>query len=465
MKTSYFSVIASLLLVFPVTSFSIELKGVGRVTPAPIFAEWGAAYARQNPGISVKYTGVNAVEGIHRVEFDEVDFGETDMPLSKAELNKKGLSQFPYMYSAVTPAINLPGVFSGQLQLDGKTLGDIFLGKITKWDDAAIAATNPKIKLPKEKILVAYIAANGSGTFALSSYLSKVHPGWKSSVGEGVTLKWPVGVALGTQDDMGDYIKKTPYSIGYADITYTRKNKISYVKLQNSVGAFVSPHAGSVEHAVQNVKWTAANGFSEALTNEAGDGSWPMSSGSYIVIKKTSDNRDQRQALLGFLGWGLRVGELDVANLDFLPVQRTILPLIRDSWNDSPLVLEGATKVNAAQVKELLASGVPIIDARIAAEYDASHIPKAIRVTYIDKSAKTAHFNPQQDTYDLSKLPSDKNAPLIIYCNAGSCWKSYKLSTVAIKAGYKKIYWFRGGVPEWLENKYPVEKTVVSTAK
>jgi len=294
---------------------------------------------------------------------------------------------------------------------------------------------------------VAHRAAEGGGTFTLSSYLSKVHPEWQSQVGVGVTLNWPVGVAVENLYAMGDYIKNTPYSIGYSEIAYARKTKLAYIRMQNSTGAFVSPHSGSVDDAVQNVRWNAANGFYEALTDCAGPGSWPMTSASFILIKKTSDNRERRQELLNFLGWGLRVGDMDVASLDFMPIKRTLLPLIRDSWNDSPLTLEGATKVSAVQVKDLLASGVPIVDARIPAEYDASHIPKAIRVTYQDKSAKSVNFNPAQDTYDLSRLPADKNAPLVIYCNAGSCWKSFKLSTVAIKAGYKKVYWFRGGIP------------------
>lgn len=465
LKKHYIRIIAALFFASPMLSFSLELNGVGRGTPAKIFAEWGDTYAKRTPGTIIKYTAVNTTEGVKQVEFDEIDFGETDMPLTKAELNKKGLAQFPYMFSAITPVINVPGVYDGQLNLNGKTLGDIFLGKIKKWNDPAIVAMNPKLKLPNEKIVVAYLAADAGGTFTLSSYLSKVNPDWKSSVGVGSALTWPVGSVVANQEAMGDYIKTTPYAIGYADIAYARKIKMNYVRLQNSAGVFVSPHAGSVENAVNNVRWNAANGFCEALTDEAGEGSWPMTSGAYIVIKKTSDNGERRQALLSFLGWALRVGDMDVASLDFMPIKRTILPLIRDSWNDSPLVLEGATKVSATEVKELLAKGVPIVDARVAAEYDAGHIPKAINVTYVDKSVKSAIYNPLQDTYDLSKLPADKNAPVIIYCNAGACWKSYKLSTAAIKAGYKKVYWFRGGVPEWLEKGYPIAKSEAVAAK
>lgn len=436
---------------------AIELNGVGRRVPASLFAQWSAHYTAQNPGTTIKYQAINTSEGVKQVEFGTADFGETDMPLSKEELDKKGLAQFPYMLTAITPVINLPGVFDGQLNLNGKTLGDIFLGKIKKWNDPAIAALNPNLKLPNKEILVAHRTADGGGTFILSSYLAKVHPEWKAAMGVGVTLNWPVGAALESLYAMGEYIRTTPYSIGYSEIAYARKQLLVYVRLQNSAGAFVSPHSGSVEEAAQNVRWKASNGFYEVLTDQAGAGSWPMSSASYIVIQKTSDNLARRQALLNFLGWGLRVGDMEVARLDFMPIKRTLLPLIRNSWNDSPLGLDGATLVSAAEVRELQGGGVPIIDARPASEYEEAHIPKARNVPYADKSAKTIGFNPLQDQFDLGRLPADKKAKIVFYCNAGACWKSYKAATAAIKAGYKQVYWFRGGLPEWKEKGYPVD--------
>lgn len=452
-----FRIFAALLAALPLMAGAMELSGVGRRIPAPIFTEWAAHYAAQNPGITIKYHAVNATEGVKQVGLGNADFGETDMPLSKAELDKQGLAQFPYMLSAITPVINLPGVFDGQLSLNGKILGDIFLGRISKWNDPAIAASNPGIKLPNQEILVAHRTADGGGTYTLSSYLAKVHPEWASRMGVGVTLNWPVGAGLESLYAMGDYIRKTPYSIGYSEIAYARKNQLVYVRLQNSAGVFVSPHTGSVEEASQNVRWKADNGFCEALTDQPGSGSWPMTAASYIVIKKTSDNLERRQALLNFLGWGLRVGDMDVAKLDFMPIKRTVLPQIRNSWNDTPLSLEGAEVVNATQVRDLQADGVPIIDARIAAEYEAAHIAKANSVPYAEKSAKAINFNPLQDHFDLTRLPADKKAGIVFYCNAGPCWKGYKAAATAIAAGYKKVYWLRGGLPEWKDKGYPTE--------
>jgi phosphate transport system substrate-binding protein len=464
MSTVTIRLFSLFLITFPLLATALEINGAGRRIPAPIFAEWIAHYSAQNPGTDIKYQAVNATEGIKQVEAGNADFGETDVPLSKEELDKKGLAQFPYMLTAITPIVNLPGVYEGKLNLTGSTLANIFMGKITRWDDAAIAATNPGITLPAAPILLAHRTADGGGTFTLSSYLSKISPEWKAKMGVGATLNWPVGTAVDNLYTMGDYVKKTPYAIGYSEISYVRKNKLVYVRLQNSAGTFVSPHMASVEEAASNVKWNAANGFCETLTDEQGTGSWPMASASYIIIRKTSDNIERRQALLNFLGWGLRVGDMDITNLDFLPIKRSILPQIRNSWNDTPLTLEGASVVNAAQVKELHANGAPIIDARNPAEYEEAHIPQALHIYYVEKSAKKANFNPQQDSFDLSKLPSNKNTDLVFYCNAGACWKGYKAATAAVKAGYKKVHWFRGGLPEWKEKGYPTESSHPATA-
>jgi rhodanese-related sulfurtransferase len=177
------------------------------------------------------------------------------------------------------------------------------------------------------------------------------------------------------------------------------------------------------------------------------------------LINKTSDNIKKRLALLKFLGWGISLGDMIVTDLDFMPVKRTILPQIRSTWNDTPLSLEGAEVVNAKQVLDLRTSGVPIIDARVAAEYEEAHIPKAISVPYAEKSEKSSNFNPQQDRFDLSMLPANKNAGIVFYCNAGACWKGYKAAVVAVNAEYKKVYWFRGGLPEWKSKNYPVESS------
>lgn len=454
----------ALLALFSSASFAIELNGAGRRIPAPIFSLWSEHYSKLRPGITIKYQAVSATEGLKQLTSGTSDFGETDIPLSKEELDKMGMAQFPYMFSAITPVFNLPGV-NGQVKLTGKMLGDIFLGNIKKWNDSSIVNLNPRLKLPNENILVVHLVPERGGTYNLSTYLSKVNPEWASKVGAGSSLKWPVGTAIENLYEMAAHVKKTPYSIGYSENAYARKNQLSFIQLQNNAGAFISPHTGSIEEATRDIKWKAANGFKEDLIDTAGEGAWPITSASYFLIKKTSDNIERRQALLSFIGWGMSHGDLDVTSLDFLPVPRTLIPIIRNSWNDTPLVLEGANVVSAIQVNALLASGVPVIDARIETEYATEHISNAINVTYFEKSAKSASFNPKHDSFDLTKLPQNKNADIIFYCNAGACWRGYKAAVAAINAGYKKVHWFRGGMPEWGEKGLPTESSFPATGK
>ena len=456
--------VLSLLTASSVSAFAIELSGAGRRIPAPIFSAWAEEYSKLRPGTTVKYQAVSATEGLKQLSSGNADFGETDTPLSKAELDKAGYAQFPYMFSAITPVVNLPNI-TGQVKLTGKMLGDIYLGKIKKWDDKSIVDLNPRHKMPSEAIVVAHLVPERGGTYNLSTYLSKTNTDWASKVGVGVTLKWPVGVAIENLYEMAAFVKKTPYSIGYSEHAYARKNQLSFIQLQNKAGTFVSPHTGSIEEAVREIKWKAANGFFEDLIDSEAAGAWPIASASYFLIKKTSDNIERRQALLSFIGWGMSHGDLLVTSLDFLPVPRTLIPVIRNSWNDTPLIIEGANVVTATQVKRMLDDGVPIIDARVETEYSTEHIRGAINVTYFEKSAKSANFNPKQDKFDLSKLPSKKNADIIFYCNAGACWRGYKAAVVAMNAGYTKVHWFRGGMPEWGEKGLPTETSLPGKSK
>ena len=456
--------ILSLLTAYSAASFAIELSGAGRRIPAPIFSAWSDEYSKLRPGITVKYQAVSATEGYKQLSSGNADFGETDMPLSKAEQDKAGYAQFPYMFSATTPVVNLPNI-TGPIKLTGKMLGDIYLGKIKMWNDKSIVELNPKFKMPSEAIIVAHLVPERGGTYNLSTYLSKVNPEWASKVGAGVTLNWPVGVAIENLYDMAAFVKKTPYSIGYSEHAYARKNQLSFIQLQNKAGTFISPHTGSIEETVRDIKWKAANGFFEDLIDSEAAGAWPITSASYFLIKKTSDNIQRRQALLSFIGWGMSHGDLLVTSLDFLPVPRTLIPIIRNSWNDTPMVIEGANVVTAAQVNRMLENDVPIIDARVESEYSTEHIRGAINVTYFEKSAKSASFNPKHDKFDLSQLPAKKNADIIFYCNAGACWRGYKAAVVAVNAGYTKVHWFRGGMPEWGEKGLPTETSLPGKGK
>ncbi|MFA6901592.1 MAG: phosphate ABC transporter substrate-binding protein PstS [Gallionellaceae bacterium] len=465
MTTFNFRIFILLLSLYPAALLANDLKGVGRNISAQVFDNWGKQFSAQYTETSIKYAALNAKEAIKQVEQTTADFSETDTPLSKKELDEHGLTQFPYMFTAITPVVNLPNIFNAQLKLDGKTLGDIFLGKITKWNDPAIVATNPRLPLPDENILVFYGAEGSGGTYSMNNYLSKVNADWKAKAEAGSATLWPVGTPMADLITMGIQVKNTPYSIGYTEISFARKNEATYIQLQNSHGKFVSPHTGSIESSVQNVNWKASNGFIEDITNDKGAASWPITSASYIIIKKTSDNVKRRLELLKFIGWGLTRGDMIVTNLDFMPLNRKVFTQIRTIWNDTPLRLEGAEVVDAKQVLELRSDGIMIVDSRVAPEFKEDHIPKAVNIPYVEKSEKSANFDPGMDQFDLSKLPANKNAGIIFYCNAGACWKGYKAAVVAVKAGYRKVYWFRGGIPEWKSRSYPTESALSAVAK
>jgi rhodanese-related sulfurtransferase len=299
----------------------------------------------------------------------------------------------------------------------------------------------------------------------MNNYLTKVNPDWKPKTSSGNGVKWPVGTGMKDLITMGDYVKQTPYTIGYSEISYARKHDIIYVQLQDSSGKYVSPHTGSVESAVGKVKWKSGNGFVEDITNDKSTGSWPIAAASYIVINKTSGDIKRRLELLKFLSWGLTRGDMIVSDNDLMPLNRAVFTQIRSIWNDTPISIEGAEVVEAKQVLELRSKGVMIVDSRVASEFEESHIPLAVNVPYVEKSEKSSNFNPLLDKFDLSKLPANKNAGIVFYCNAGACWKGYKAAVVAVNAGYKKVYWFRGGLPAWKSRSYPTESSRSSVAK
>jgi len=321
--------------VISVSSFATEITGMGRKIPAPLFSTWASHFAKLKPTVTVKYQNESSAEAIAQVASGKVDFAETDAPLFKKLLDKKGLIQFPYMFTAVTPVANVPGVLPGQMQLTGKILGDIFLGKITKWNDPEIVGINPRLHLPNEKISVVHIASEQGGTYAFSNYLSNANQEWADNVGVGSTLKWPVGLPVDSLSAMKDALNNMPYSIAYSEISFARKNNLKYIRLQNKAGQYAYPIIANVENDVKKIQWNAANAFNENLIDMPGMESWPIATASYILIKKNSDNAEQRQALIDFLNWSLRLGNFDVANLDFLPIERSVYLQIRDILNEN----------------------------------------------------------------------------------------------------------------------------------
>ncbi|HEY6096096.1 MAG TPA: phosphate ABC transporter substrate-binding protein PstS [Gallionellaceae bacterium] len=312
-----------------------ELNGAGSFIPAPLYAAWGESYRIRNPGTIIKYQGISPAEGINRITNKTVDFAGVDMPLNLAELNQRGLVQFPIALGAVAPIVNLPGVYAGELRLDGKTLGDIFLGKITKWNDPALRAMNPHIELPDANIVVLHRATKGVRTI-LGNYLIKVHPEWQARMGEGMTGAWPAG-SREVKDpvEMNDRIQQTPNAIGYMEVGQIMRNKLVYVQLKNHDGKFVSPGDENISAAAESVNWSLDNGFDEVLTDRPGATSWPVCMTTIAVMRKVSEQPDRSRELLDFFSHGYRLGQLSAVQSGYVPLPNSVFAIIRNSWKTS----------------------------------------------------------------------------------------------------------------------------------
>lgn len=308
-----------------------DLNGAGATFPALLYQKWAINYS-VHKSMNVEYLAVGSGEGIKRIDAKLVDFGGSDMPLKLEELNKKGLMQFPMVMGAITPVINLPGVYIAQLKLDGQTLAAIYLGKIIKWNDAQLVRLNPGLRLPNMKITVIYREDKSGTTFNFTNYLSKVSTDWQGSIGEGLSVNWPVGHAAKGNAGVADRVKETLGSIGYVDYAHAMEKQLDYVQLKNQDGYYVKPNAASTQAAAAGAKWDAENGFYQILTNAAGAKSWPIAATTFILVRKDAPNIEDTKRVLKFIDWNYRTGELPAIYLDFVMLPPQLMVQVRNSW-------------------------------------------------------------------------------------------------------------------------------------
>jgi phosphate transport system substrate-binding protein len=306
-----------------------EITGAGASFPAPIYSKWAADYNKAT-GVKVNYQSVGSGAGIKQIDSKTVDFGATDMPLTDEELVKKGQIQFPTVIGGVVPVINIKGINPGQLKLTGQVLGDIFLGKITKWDDAAIKTLNPTLALP-DAAIAPVRRADGSGTsFLFTNYLSKVNAEWKTKVGEGTAVNWPTGAGGKGNEGVAAFVGRLPNSIGYVEYAYVKQNKMTYALMQNSTGAFVSPDDTAFKAAAAGADWSKT--FYQVLTNQAGKDSWPISGATFILMHKLQDKPANGSESLKFFSWAYKNGEKAADDLDYVPMPKPVVAAIEKSW-------------------------------------------------------------------------------------------------------------------------------------
>jgi phosphate transport system substrate-binding protein len=309
-----------------------DVTGAGASFPAPIYAKWADAYNKAT-GARINYQSVGSGAGIKQITAKTVDFGASDMPLTDEQLTKDGLVQFPTVIGGVVPVVNIKGITAGQVRMSGTVLGDIYLGKITKWNDPALVALNPGVPLP-DAAIAPVRRADGSGTsFLFTNYLSKVNPEWKAKVGEGTAVNWPTGAGGKGNEGVSAFVQRLPNSIGYVEYAYAKQNKMSYVLLQNKDGNFVKPDDDAFKAAAAGADWQKS--FYQVLTDQPGKGSWPITGATFILMHKAQANATNASNALKFFDWAYVNGDKAAEELDYVPLPASVKDLVRKLWSDS----------------------------------------------------------------------------------------------------------------------------------
>ena len=308
-----------------------NITGAGATFPYPIYAKWATMYKAAS-GNGLNYQSVGSGAGIKQIKAKTVDFGASDMPLPANELSAAGLFQFPAVMGGVVPVVNLPGIGPGQLKLTGAVVGDIFLGKITKWNAPQIAALNPGVKLPADDITVVHRADSSGTSFLWTDYLSKTNQEWKAKVGAGTTVKWAVGVGGKGNEGVAANVQRIKGGIGYVEWAYAKKNRMSHTQLQNADGAFLQPDDAAFAAAAASADWAKAPGFAVVLTNQPGKASWPVTGASYILVHKAQADAAKGKEVLKFFDWAYKNGDAAAAELDYVPMPDAVTKLVQDAW-------------------------------------------------------------------------------------------------------------------------------------
>ena len=320
-----------------------EVTGAGASFPAPLYSKWAADYNKAT-GVKINYQSVGSGAGLRQIEAKTVDFGASDAPLKDDELAKKGLVQFPTVIGGVVPVVNIKGINPGQLRLNGQVLGDIYLGKIAKWNDPAIKALNPSLNLP-DAAIAPVRRADGSGTsFIFTNYLSKVNAEWKAKVGEGTAVNWPTGAGGKGNEGVAAFVGRLPNSIGYVEYAYVKQNKMNYTLMQNAAGQFVAPEDVSFKAAAAGADWSKS--FYQILTQQPGAQSWPITGATFILMQKVQDKPAQAAATLKFFDWAYKNGDKTADDLDYVPMPPAVKTQIAKAWAE---IKDGSGKAVAAQ--------------------------------------------------------------------------------------------------------------------
>ena len=324
--------LAAAATLFVGSALAQDVTGAGATFPAPVYAKWADAYNKAS-GARINYQSVGSGAGIRQIRGKTVDFGATDMPLTDADLAKDGMIQFPTVIGGVVPVVNIKGITPGQIKMNGQLLGDIFLGKISKWNDPALVALNPGVPLPDVAISPVRRADGSGTTFIFTNYLSKVNAEWKAKVGEGTAVNWPAGAGGKGNEGVSAFVQRLPNSIGYVEYAYAKQNKMSYVLMQNKDRVFVPPSDTNFKAAAAGADWSKT--FYQILTEQPGKDSWPITGATYILMYKQQDKPANATNTLKFFDWAFVNGDKMADDLDYVPLPAAVKDLVRKQWADN----------------------------------------------------------------------------------------------------------------------------------
>jgi phosphate transport system substrate-binding protein len=313
------------------SAFAADVTGAGASFVFPVMTKWSAEYNKAS-GKKVNYQSIGSSGGIAQIKAGTVDFGSSDAPMKPEELAKFGLAQFPSVIGGVVPVMNVPGVQSGAMKLDGALLADMFMGKITMWNDPRIVALNGGVQLPAQKITVVHRSDGSGTTFNFVNYLSKVSADWKSSVGEGTAVKWPTGIGGKGNEGVTAYVKQIKGSIGYVELSFALQNKLTYARMKNAAGKYVIPSDDAFQSAANNADWASAKDFYLVITNAPGEESWPITATNFIMMYKQPKKPESAKASKEFFRWVYANGDAQAKSLDYVPLPDALVKQIEAYW-------------------------------------------------------------------------------------------------------------------------------------
>jgi phosphate transport system substrate-binding protein len=319
---------------FSTSAMAADVTGAGASFVYPAMSKWSADYKKASSK-QVNYQSIGSGGGIAQIKAGTVDFGSSDAPLKPDELAKFGLAQFPSVIGGIVPVLNVPGVAAGAMKLDGETLGNIFLGKITKWNDPAIVALNGGLTLPDTKITVVHRSDGSGTTFNFVNYLSKVNGEWKTKVGEGTSVKWPVGIGGKGNEGVAAYVKQIKGGIGYVELSYALQNKMTYSRMKNAAGNFIVPSDDSFTAAAASAEWGSSKDFYLVMTNAPGAESWPITATNFILMYKQPKNAAGAKGAKEFFRWVYKSGDAQAKALGYVPLPAALVQQIETYWSQN----------------------------------------------------------------------------------------------------------------------------------